>query len=278
MALSFVSRIGASPLGRAGVAIFSILTLAGAVQFGLPVICGAGAAMCRGDESAATAALEDAQAALDAALGPDASLTLVAETPIESSVDEAPTPGPSSQESAVEVAVAATPVALTYNDLIASTFAILDMPLVAQPPAELTARSVRTVTINADGTPVGELSTAAPAPLVAEAVVSSEPPVSVSEAPSSAEAAISVAAVAPAASEEERASSMAYAPASGDVATVTGTGANVRSLPKRGGSEVLFALRGGEEVTIVQMSQGWAKIVDGQGRSGWIYGVYLNRG
>ena len=43
------------------------------------------------------------------------------------------------------------------------------------------------------------------------------------------------------------------------------------------GSEVLFALRGGAEVTIAAMQSGWARVVDERGRSGWMYSKYLDR-
>jgi len=51
----------------------------------------------------------------------------------------------------------------------------------------------------------------------------------------------------------------------------------VRSLPQTKGSEVLFALADGEEVTIMQTSKGWSKVVDSRGRSGWIWGELLRR-
>lgn len=272
LAQSLLSRIGASPLGRAGLATVFILALAGLVQFGLPMACDAGAAFCKGE--ATLAELEP----VDSAVAEESLVAEASEPSASASVDV------TAAEPVTAVAALEQAVLPGTNDLIAQTFSLLEVELTTTQPAELSKRTVRTVAINADGTPVttGE-SLEPPAPLVAEASVepvsASEEPVSSEEPVVSSEAPVEVAAAEPVAEpEEERTSSLAYAPASGDVATVRGKGANVRSVPAVGGSEVLFALPGQEEVTIVQMSKGWAKIVDSSGRSGWIYGQYLSRG
>ena len=57
---------------------------------------------------------------------------------------------------------------------------------------------------------------------------------------------------------------------------VAGKGANVRSSPGKS-SKVLFALNGGEKVTIVENKRGWMRIKDDQGRVGWIYSDGLTR-
>ncbi len=62
---------------------------------------------------------------------------------------------------------------------------------------------------------------------------------------------------------------------SGDVRTVTGSGANVRTGPGKS-NKSLFALAGGEKVKVGENQRGWLKITDDQGRSGWIYKTYLN--
>jgi uncharacterized protein YgiM (DUF1202 family) len=62
---------------------------------------------------------------------------------------------------------------------------------------------------------------------------------------------------------------------SGDVRTVTGSGANVRSGPGKS-NKTLFALAGGEKVKVGEDQRGWLKITDDQGRIGWIYKTYLN--
>ena len=76
---------------------------------------------------------------------------------------------------------------------------------------------------------------------------------------------------------EEPTRAVAYAPVRGSAAIVGGRGGNVRSLPKTKGSDVLFALVAGSEVTIVETQKGWAKIVDDRGRSGWIWDELLTR-
>jgi hypothetical protein len=63
----------------------------------------------------------------------------------------------------------------------------------------------------------------------------------------------------------------------GGGATVLGSGANVRSSPSKGG-KVLFALSGGESVTVLDNKRGWLKIKDDQGRTGWIYSDGVKRG
>jgi hypothetical protein len=63
----------------------------------------------------------------------------------------------------------------------------------------------------------------------------------------------------------------------GSGATVLGSGANVRSSPSKGG-KVLFALSGGESVTVLDNKRGWLKIKDDQGRTGWVYSDGVKRG
>ena len=41
---------------------------------------------------------------------------------------------------------------------------------------------------------------------------------------------------------------------------------------------VLFALNGGERVTVLDSSRGWLKIKDDQGRTGWIFSDGVKRG
>jgi hypothetical protein len=175
---------------------------------------------------------------------------------------------------ALDTMVKQQPASLTRNDVIAQTFAALDAEFTA-PETELTARKVRTVSIGPDGMPIVE-GGAEPAPTaVAEAstepVAEPEPepePVQVAEAEPE-----------PAVAEEpdDDASAAAYAPV-GDGAGVIGRqGANVRSAPQTRGSTVLFALASGEEVTVMQSSKGWSKIVDKSGRSGWVWNELIRR-
>ena len=174
--------------------------------------------------------------------------------------------------------IARQPASITRNDLIAQTFAALDVEL-STASGELTARKVKTVEIGPDGMPV---ITTGEAPVqVAEApaeeaapqaapleVAEAEVPVVEEPEPSSEE---------PPAVEEEEPSAVAYAPVRGSAAVVGRQGANVRSLPKTLGSDVLFTLASGAEVTIVETQKGWHKVVDASGRSGWIWDDLLNR-
>lgn len=241
MAHPLFVALGRSPLGRAGLATFSILTLAAVAGGIIPLTCQAGAAFCTGD-APAVAAPEDLVAEAVPELEPVA-------------------------------AVAEATAAPDGADFIADTFATLEAGLVPA-PAELTTRTVRTVGIDADGAPRdAEPPLAAPPPLVAEATEPAETAETVPATPAAPERAASAVDPAPAPAP----SSLAYAPGSGDAATVTGQGANVRSKPQMTGSEVLFALRGGAEVTIAAMQRGWARVVDESGRSGWMYARYLRR-
>lgn len=64
------------------------------------------------------------------------------------------------------------------------------------------------------------------------------------------------------------------AAASGDTRTVAGAGVNVRSGPGKSNGKV-FALAGGEKVTVGENQRGWLKITDDQGRTGWVYKDFL---
>lgn len=61
-------------------------------------------------------------------------------------------------------------------------------------------------------------------------------------------------------------------------ATVLGAGANVRSNPSKSGGKVVFALAGGETVTVIDSQRGWLRVRDDQGRTGWIYADGVKRG
>lgn len=182
----------------------------------------------------------------------------------------APAVAEPASDSTTEVArLNQAPASLTKNDLIAKTFAALDLGFVTT-PGELTARSVRTVAIGPDGAPVQQASETAPEEAgPVEAVASAEPaPVAVAEAD------------APVVEDEpsqEAATASAYASVRGGVATVGRQGANVRSQPQTRGSDVLYSLASGAEVSIVEKQKGWSKVVDERGRSGWIWDELLQR-
>jgi SH3-like domain-containing protein len=73
---------------------------------------------------------------------------------------------------------------------------------------------------------------------------------------------------------EPEAPAKQVAAASGDVRTVGGAGVNVRSGPSTKQGK-LFALAGGEQVTVTATERGWLQIIDDQGRSGWVYKNYV---
>ena len=57
--------------------------------------------------------------------------------------------------------------------------------------------------------------------------------------------------------------------------TILGSGANVRSAPSKGNNKVLFALAGGASVKLGQSKNGWYRITDTKGRTGWVYKDYV---
>ncbi|MEO6014470.1 MAG: SH3 domain-containing protein [Devosia sp.] len=319
MAHQLFSRIGGSPLGRAGLASFSILAIVGVASQVLPLTClSAGVSSCELGVGVEPALADTVEADQSAALGgTNPSSALRAPSPARGEGKTAgagdTTKVAASSLGSVRVSPSGLPrttalleqpplPTLTQNDLVAATFQALKVELTSA-PADLTTRKVKTITINADGTPmfeaapmvetqVADVGTASAAPTPGpspqgggvqkagalddwtEAGPIDQPQreIAAVEAPSAPMAASEPA------SREESSPVSAYAPAAGDSATVSGKGANVRSAPNKGKSDVLFALSGGAEVTVVQMSRGWAKVVDKQGRSGWIYGEYLDRG
>lgn len=257
MSQPLVSRIGASPVWRAGLASAFILGLAGFAGAVVPQACKAGFVICPQNAPQADTTLLPLE---PVAAAPAATVEIAALVP------EPVAPAPSA-----DTILSRQPASLTKNDLIARTFAALDAELSITQGGELTARKVRTVAIGPDGLPVKPAEAASePAPLmVAEAQIEDTEPVS-----AAAEAAPDTEA---AGVEEESPAASAYAPVRGGVATVGRQGANVRSQPSTRGSDVLFALAGGQEVTITQTSKGWHKVVDDRGRSGWIWGELLQR-
>jgi hypothetical protein len=270
LAQPLVSRIGASPLWRAGLASIFILGLAGFAAGVIPQACRSGVVICQAGGPAAGDLTADVLAPLDTTSAPAA--------PVETSEPEPAPAEPETAVAAIDTSMRARePAALTRNDLIAQTFAALDLGLTTT-PGELTARKVRTIEIGPDGMPVlppadtqvaaapGASAEPAPQPVELE-VAEIEEPVRVEPAPPEPSTA----------SSEEEPTATAYAPVRGGNAIVGRQGANVRTLPQTSGSEVLYALASGEEVTIMETTKGWSKIVDSRGRSGWVWGELLRR-
>ncbi len=267
MSQPLVSRIGASPVWRAGLASAFILGLAGFAAGVVPQACKNAFVICPQNAP-------QTDTALVLPAEPVSSEPAAVEVAEVRDVIATPTP----VAPAADSIQARQPASLTKNDLIARTFAALDTELTLTQSNELTSRKVRTVQIGPDGLPVAPAADTAaqPAPaMVAEAEVPAETPV-VSE-PEPVSAAAEAAPDTEAAGTEEEPTASAYAPVRGGVATVGRQGANVRSSPSTRSSDVLFSLASGEEVTITESSKGWHKVVDDSGRSGWVWGELLRR-
>jgi Bacterial SH3 domain len=186
---------------------------------------------------------------------------------------------------------------LTDNEVVAATFATLQPGLSSMAPiastfrstaaaddTTLSTRTVKTVTIHADGTPAIAGTSSAPATQIAEA---SLPAVAPLVAPPSDDAAAAINAVAPsvAVAKPQVAEKLALVedpvpvktkkPTGGKFSIVTGQGANVH-VSAGSSSKVVFALEGGSKVTVLDSSHGWIHITDAQGRSGWMYKDYLS--
>ncbi len=280
MAQSLVSRIGASPLWRAGLASAFILGLAGFAAGVIPQACRNGFVICT---ASAPVKLPAAEAAVPSPV--EAAPAAEVPAPAISSAEPAATAeiAPLEPQAPLETAmVEREPASIARNDLIAQTFAALEMTL-GTAASELTARKVRTVAIDADGMPVADgsedetqVAAASSAEPAAEASSEEPAPVQIAEAEEP-EPVASSEEPAEQAVEKNEPSAVAYAPVRGGTAVVGRQGGNVRSLPQTKGSDVLFALARGSEVTIVEMHKGWAKIVDDRGRSGWIWDDLLTR-
>lgn len=207
------------------------------------------------------------------------------------------TPKAATEAAVVEAVVAKAAPSLTSNDVIAGTFAQLKVELnpptqlpavpvqvaattpaqqtttITNPETGLSKRVVRAIAVHADGTPdmSGNVAEAyAPGPRIG--LLPPSPAV---------DAAARIGAGQRPAIETQIVADLS--PASEPVlksgqASITGKGANVRSLPSTKTGKILFALRAGEIVTIVENKRSWTQIKDDQGRTGWIYGGALKRG
>jgi hypothetical protein len=220
------------------------------------------------------------------------------------------TPKVATPAAKVEPVAAKAAPTLTSNDVIAGTFAQLKVELnpptrlpattapvqvaaaapTIEPPATtitnpetgLSKRIVRAVTIRADGTPdiSGSMAEAyAPGPRIALAppspAVDAAARIGAGQRPGT-ETQI-VADLSPDMKADTSPGATAKAAPKSGQASVTGKGANVRASPSKAG-KVLFALRGGELVSIVSSKRGWMQVKDAQGRTGWMYGDALKRG
>lgn len=250
MAHALLAKLKDNLLLRASVATVAAFVALGVASGALPVMCLSGAAACNADA--------------DSALAVPAKLAATA----------APPPA----EPVAQVAAIAEPSGptLTRNDVVAATFALLDVPLTAPAAIPPTTRKVRTTAIH--------LGATRPAPLAAVASRTEAAPVELvadasNQVPRAAPVAMAEASIEPAPIAEVATELSTEPPAANSAsAVVRGKGANVRSSPTKGTGNVLFALKGGAAVTILERQRGWMKITDDRGRSGWVYGEYLDRG
>lgn len=153
---------------------------------------------------------------------------------------------------------------------------------ITSPDTGLTKRVVSTVSIRADGTPdIG--GTVAEAYAAAPRTGSAAPSPALEAAARIGAGETPVAEVTPAVDLKPaavddikpRAPTAATTPKSA-MATVLGQGANVRSSPSKGG-KVLFAINGGEKLTVLDDKRGWLRVKDDRGRVGWIYADGVRR-
>ncbi len=273
MSQVLVATLSRSPIARAGYVTAAIFLLLGLATGAVPLHC-----------------LSGACAALPV---PDAA-TLVAPLGFPPAAKAVSSPGAAPMQVA---AVAPAPVVapdagptLTKNEVVASTFALLkvDLTPASAAPAPLVAPATAVASNDATSDSDSGLRTRVvhtTAIRVDTSSATGQPKVEVAEAmPADASDAID-SAVGPEPAPA-KATAIAYAepPApkakvkSAPAATIKGQGANIRSTPSKSSSKVLFALNGGEKVTVLSSSHGWLQIKDDRGRTGWVYGDFVARG
>jgi len=230
-------------------------------------------------------------------------------TPAEVAVAKLQPPVPAQAQPAVQMVtpvVQKTAPSLTNNDVLAATFAQLKVELkapsanstttdnstavaTAVPPVTplkpamttlknqdtgLTTRVVRAITVKPDGTP--DLG-----PVMAEAYANTSAPVVPPSPAVDAAARIGAGQLPLVEADPVQMTPAKAAPKMASVgsgnATILGSGANVRTSPTKAG-KVVFAINGGESVTILENKRGWLRIKDDQGRTGWVYSDGVKRG
>lgn len=193
----------------------------------------------------------------------------------------------------------AAALTLTHNDVVGGSFAALpaqlQKPATADRPrplavdaavtAPLSKRTVRVVAVKPDGTPDfsapqtddGGVQTVAQAyaephrPPVWRDVpaLDAATQIGAGQKPAVAETAVQVASIDPAPAVAKK--------PTGKTGVVLGSGANVRSAPSKGNNKVLFALSGGTSVKLGDNKNGWWRVTDPKGRTGWVYKDYIKR-
>ena len=213
-------------------------------------------------------------------------------------------PAPVSTKTVEKVALVAPVVdrpalTLTNNDVVGGSFAALpaqlQKPAVENPKplpetqvaanAPLTKHTVRVIAVKPDGTP----DFSAPQPdngdeTVAQAYAEPHRPPVWRDIPALDAATQISAGQKPAlvADKTVEVASIDPAPAvvsksGGKTGVILGSGANVRSAPAKGSNKVLFALAGGMTVKLGDSRNGWWRVTDSKGRTGWVYKDYIKR-
>jgi SH3 domain-containing protein len=287
MPLALISDLSRSLLVRALVATAAVFAVIALATGALPINCLAGAGSC-----AAHAAVE------------------VKTLPPDPSAAE-PQAKPTLQQQVLADLTATTDPTLTHNEVVTKSFALLNTSLAtplnsasvpttaaiaasASNPDDMNApkvRTVKTVSIRADGTPdtgtvaVDTSAASQPETQVAEVVptvaplvapASSAEPVALPKSPTVVPAVPKhVAEVEPAVIKAAPSpKKVPIVRATGKGGTVKGAGANVHA-DARSASSVVFAITGGSKVKVLGSSKGWVHITDAKGRSGWIYKDYI---
>ena len=190
---------------------------------------------------------------------------------------------------------------LTHNDVVGGSFAALpadlQKPASADSPkpsamdaavtAPLSRRTVRVISVKPDGTPDfsaqqtdnGDVET------VAQAYAEPHRPPVWRDIPALDAAAQIGAGQKPAVAVEKAVDVASIDPApavvpskpTGKTGLILGSGANVRSAPAKGSNKVLFALAGGITVKLGDSKNGWWRVTDPKGRTGWVYKDYIKR-
>jgi hypothetical protein len=179
--------------------------------------------------------------------------------------DPVATPEPSGVSTARKSPSATSSELQDADLLIAGTFDVLEQGGALMQVASTTdvpKRKVRSVAVRPNGQPI--LPPEEPDSAIQPA---SPQPISASVAP--------VPAPRPKFASAEANDPAPAASFDGNTRTVKGMGVNVRSAPTSAGGK-LFALKGGEKVTVIETKRGWVRVTDSRGRSGWAYKDYLS--
>ena len=187
---------------------------------------------------------------------------------------KAPTANATTTEPKIAVATAAVPAVTPLKPAVTT---------IKNEESGLTTRVVRAITVNPDGTPdlgstVAEAYAEASAPVVPPSpAVDAAARIGAGQLPLVESDPVEMTPAKPAVSPKVASAETKIASTGGGGATISGAGANVRSSPSKGG-KVLFALSGGETITVLENKRGWLRIKDDQGRTGWGYSDGVKRG